>query len=143
MGIHKQSGRKSFAKPRIAKTPKCPKCGRKAKATTGAALGLHIHRDAQFLACVICKTAVRVVTRGGYRSKPAGQLATVEVRAARRNAHRVFDKIWQSGVMSRKQAYAWLGDMLGLPSGKCHIGAMSLEDLQQTVALLDGVEMRV
>ncbi len=39
---------------------------------------------------------------------PKGTLANSQLREWRKNAHAVFDPLWKSGYMSRKEAYGWL-----------------------------------
>lgn len=37
-------------------------------------------------------------------------------------AHEVFDQLWKSGRMTRREAYVYLGGLLGIPDHLCHIG---------------------
>lgn len=41
--------------------------------------------------------------------------------AARMRAHAAFDPSWQSGLMTRSQAYNWLSQKLGIPKSECHM----------------------
>ncbi len=54
------------------------------------------------------------------------------------DAHAAFDPIWKDGRMKRKQAYAWLGEQLGLSERDCHIGWMSDEDLRRVAEICEG-----
>jgi hypothetical protein len=47
-------------------------------------------------------------------------------------AHDSFDPIWRSKVMTRNQAYEWLGTRLGLHPDECHISLFD-EDMCQQV----------
>jgi hypothetical protein len=40
---------------------------------------------------------------------------------ARCEAHSAFDPLWQSGDMSRSEAYKWLSQQLKLSRDECHI----------------------
>ena len=44
-----------------------------------------------------------------------------DLARARQAAHRAFDPLWQSGKMTRTQAYAWLAWELGIPAKDCHM----------------------
>lgn len=52
-------------------------------------------------------------------SAPGSALAKARVKA-----HRAFDPIWQSGAMSRSDAYRWLAAQLGIPFNDCHMVKM-------------------
>ena len=43
---------------------------------------------------------------------PLGRLANAKLRALKVEAHKQFDPIWKSGLMTRREAYKWLADML-------------------------------
>lgn len=70
-----------------------------------------------------------VVLWDGSTSTPA-DYAT---RQARIEAHDHFDRLWQSGVFSRKKAYKKLAEYLDLSKKKTHIGCFSLEQCQRTI----------
>lgn len=55
---------------------------------------------------------------------------------ARIEAHRVFDAIWKSGQMKRKEAYRWMHDAMGLPWERTHIASLSAEECQRLVSLV-------
>ena len=59
-------------------------------------------------------------------------------------AHRWFDSLWKSGQMSRKEAYKWLQDRMGLPKKECHIGMFSEEQCNRVVkyAILKSTQKR-
>ena len=53
---------------------------------------------------------------------PLGTLADPELRKLRREAHRFFDQLHTSGLMTKADAYRWLASMIGTPMEKAHIG---------------------
>lgn len=55
---------------------------------------------------------------GFYRkqAEPGSDLAR-----ARIEAHGAFDVLWQSGHMTRSEAYQWLADQLGVSKSDCHM----------------------
>lgn len=86
------------------KVPTCPTCGQPAKPTN---------------------------TRYGVRHDCCGlhswggkPLVSPETHAARSRAHAVFDPLWQSRLMTRKEAYKRLAEKMGMSRRKCHIALM-------------------
>ena len=65
--------------------------------------------------------------------------ANSETREARTRAHLFFDRIWQSGKMTRNQAYAELASYMRLSVKKTHIGSFSGIQCQ---IVLDFIEKR-
>ena len=53
---------------------------------------------------------------------PVGTPAVAKVRKARIRAHAAFDRLWQSKLMTRDRAYAWMRERLGLTEDESHIG---------------------
>lgn len=53
---------------------------------------------------------------------PVGTLANHELRTLRRTAHHYFDQLYQSGMMSKQDAYQWLADLICAPLSEAHIG---------------------
>jgi hypothetical protein len=105
----------------------CNYCGKPAELHGG--LAVYPDRkdleDRQFWVCWSCNAWV------GCKSgtdEPFGELADEALRAARTSAHKAFDPIWEQGLMTKTDAYAWLSQALGIPRHECHIGLMKLED---------------
>lgn len=56
-------------------------------------------------------------------SIPLGRMADRDTRRERRRTHKYFDKLWQEGLFgSRRSAYIWLSQELGIKRSVCHIG---------------------
>ena len=66
-------------------------------------------------------------------SRPLGTPANATLRAARNEAHRLFDPMWKQRGMKRKEAYAWLAAKLGIPFDACHIAMFDLEACRRVV----------
>lgn len=66
---------------------------------------------------------------------PMGSLANAELRRKRIQAHAALDRLWESGLMSKKQAYLWLQAKLGLPGEETHIGRFSTFRCEQVIQL--------
>lgn len=60
---------------------------------------------------------------------PMGNLANVETRKLRINAHRAFDPIWKNKYMNRYDAYLWLAKKIQVNPKKCHFSLMTDENL--------------
>ena len=60
----------------------------------------------------VCDAYVR--THPGT-NRPVGTLANRELRSLRREAHRYFDRLYLSGMMSKEQAYEWLARLIQAP----------------------------
>jgi hypothetical protein len=66
---------------------------------------------------------------------PLGRLANAELRIAKREAHAVFDPLWQaksrrdgcSKKQARTAAYKWLSEQLGISRRQTHIGMFDIE----------------
>lgn len=54
--------------------------------------------------------------------KPLGSLAWPELRRLRFETHQKFDQLYQTGIMSKAQAYRWLASTIQAPMGHAHIG---------------------
>ena len=66
---------------------------------------------------------------------PMGTLANRPLRRKRIDAHRAFNRLWESGLMTKKQAYLWLQAKLGLPKQEAHIGKFSLFRCEEVISL--------
>ena len=66
---------------------------------------------------------------------PLGRMADRTTRQLRTKAHNEFDRLWQTGLMSRAKAYNWLANQLGIDPSDCHISWLS-KDLLIDVATL-------
>jgi hypothetical protein len=51
-------------------------------------------------------------------------LVDAETHQARQYAHKVFDSLWQSGLVDRTRAYALLAQELGIDPADCHMKLM-------------------
>lgn len=54
---------------------------------------------------------------------------------ARIAAHAAFDPLWQSGRMTRRQAYGELARRLGIPKHKAHMQMFDIAMCERVVAL--------
>lgn len=116
-------------------TVRCDYCHKPAKLVTGAEAYPHrpdLHHK-KFWECKPCDALVGCHP-GGTGCKPLGRLANPELRRAKQAAHAAFDPLWKSRQMGRREAYAWLADVLGIPKEQAHIGMFDVERCRAVVA---------
>ena len=73
-------------------------------------------------------------------TRPLGRLADAELRAWKRRAHEAFDPLWQSGGMTRHEAYWHMAAIMGLRLSEAHIGEFDVEQCERLVERLSSVE---
>lgn len=66
---------------------------------------------------------------------PLGRMADRSTRQLRTKAHNEFDRLWQSGLMTRRKAYNWLASELGIDESQCHISWLSKDQLKDVATL--------
>jgi hypothetical protein len=96
----------------------CPKCNKEApwvenKEKYGKNYG-------KSYMCYFCKPCGTYVGCHNNTRKPLGKMADKPTMEARKKAHAVFDPLWKSGGMTRKQAYKHLAKLMG--EKEVHIG---------------------
>ena len=115
------------------KSGRCPYCG--STVTLRSADGIYRDNSAEAKLYVCskypeCDAYVRVIPG---TSTPVGSMANGDLRALRREAHRHFDLLHQSGLMTRREAYMWLAGMLQAPLSKSHIGYLGEHYCNQVI----------
>lgn len=68
---------------------------------------------------------------------PMGTLANGDLRNKRIQAHRAFNRLWESGTMKKWQAYRWMQAKFGLCSQQAHIAMFSEYMCDQLIAECD------
>ena len=115
--------KKSKAISEKCHTNRCPYCGGPVVLRSADGIYRENKNSTMLYVCSNypeCDAYVRV----GFEnpSVPIGSLANGNLRALRREAHRYFDQIYESGLMSKADAYAWLSMILAVPKSQAHIG---------------------
>jgi hypothetical protein len=114
----------------------CPYCQQPARLVDGE--DLYPHRPdlygKLFYSCAPCKA--HVGTHPGT-DRPLGRLANAELRRAKSAAHAAFDPLWKSknATMSRKGAYTWLSQKMGLAPEQTHVGMFDVAQCIRVVEL--------
>ena len=104
--------------------PRCPYCGAMTQLRSADGIYHDNSRDAMLYVCKnypACDSYVRVHPG---TNRPMGVPANQKLRAMRTEAHRNFNQIYYRNIMSKREAYEWLSEILGLPISKTHIGQM-------------------
>lgn len=116
--------------------PICPYCSDTSELVTGVTIYPHRPDLARkwFYLCADCNAYVGCHPK---TKKPLGRLADSMLRGWKRNVHSLFDPLWESRKMSRKAAYAYLAEHLGIHRNECHIGMFDLETCKRAVNILD------
>ena len=94
--------------------------------------------DAPLYVCARFPACDSYVAAHKSSRRPMGTLANAHLRHQRIAAHATFNRLWQSGLMSKKQAYRWLQLKLGLPEEDAHIANFSTYRCEQVIRLCDG-----
>lgn len=75
-----------------------------------------------------CLTCEATVGMHPFTNIPLGTLATRAMRSARTAAQAAFNPLFESGGMTRHEAYEWLAAQLGIANvEQCHIGLFDIE----------------
>lgn len=107
------------------KKVRCPYCGTQASLRPDSVVHGEKARGARLYICdryPMCDAYVGVHEKTGL---PLGTLANRRLRQRRRHAHRLFDTLWTSGLMRKRQAYEWMRAKFGLREDQAHIGHFS------------------
>ncbi|RAW91466.1 MULTISPECIES: zinc-finger-containing protein [unclassified Photorhabdus] len=75
----------------------------------------------------ICTSCCAYVGMHPFTDIPLGTLADKATRNARLSSKRYFEEIWQSGKLSRTDAYKWLAKRLGINKCECHFGWFDID----------------
>lgn len=119
---------------------KCPYCGSRALLRPASVVYGPRAADpsAPYYVCARYPICDSYVAAHRDTHLPMGTLADRPLRSKRIDAHRAFDRLWKSGLMTKKQAYLWLQAKLGLPEQETHIGKFSLFRCEEVIRLCDG-----
>jgi ribosomal protein S27AE len=91
---------------------------------------MNFHRN--FYTCPKCGSKHKSHSDG----KPTGIPGDKETARARIEAHKVFDKLWRSGKVSRRQAYVILKRIMGMTVQEAHIGRFTYKECKHLISKL-------
>jgi len=107
----------------------CPYCDMQAELTDSA----EVYNGRSYGLIYLCRKCWAYVGVHKGTKTPLGRLANSELRRMKIYAHRAFDHIWKDGHESRKGAYKWLANELGIDGKDCHIGMFDVDMCQKVV----------
>ena len=104
----------------------CPYCGAKATLRSSSAVYGDAAKTDGYL--YVCDRYPKCDSYVGAHKKtklPMGTLANGDLRNKRIQAHKAFDWMWKSGLMTKWQAYKWMQGKLDLSDEQAHIAMFS------------------
>ena len=104
----------------------CPYCGAKATLRPSSAVYGDAAKTDGYL--YVCDRYPKCDSYVGAHKKPKlpmGTLANGDLRNKRIQAHKAFDWMWKSGLMTKWQAYKWMQGKLDLSDEQAHIAMFS------------------
>jgi len=69
-------------------------------------------------------------------NQPLGRLANAELREWKKKAHAAFNPLYESGQMSRKQAYKLMQSLMNMDEKEAHIGKFDVEQCKTLIEKL-------
>lgn len=115
---------------------RCPYCGAKATLRPSSAVyGDAAKTDGFLYVCDRYPKCDAYVAAHRQSKLPMGTLANGDLRHKRIEAHRAFNWFWESGLMSKSQAYKWMQAKLGLSEEDAHIAKFGEYRCAQLIAL--------
>lgn len=118
---------------------KCPYCGSQALLRPASVIYGKRAADpaAPYYVCAHYPACDSYVAAHKASRLPMGTLANAELRHKRIQAHAAFNRLWESGLMNKRQAYLWLQAKMDLPEQEAHIGKFSMFRCEQVIQLCD------
>lgn len=107
-------------------TIRCPYCGANAALRpSGVVYGERDITGGYLYVCDRYPKCDAYVAAHRRTMQPMGTLANGDLRHKRIEAHKVFDRMWKSGLMTKWQAYQWMQAKFGLNANQAHIAKFS------------------
>ena len=104
---------------------RCPHCGAAMILRPASEIYHDAKSDRKLYVCHNYPACNTYIAAHPNTDKPMGVPADGNLRNLRIQAHRKFDLIWRSGIMTREEAYRWFADSFGLCLRDAHIGMCS------------------
>ena len=116
---------------------KCPYCGSKALLRPASVVHSRSAPKEEVYVCARYPACDAYVSAHRDSHLPMGTLADKPLRDKRRQAHAAMNHLWETGLMTKKEAYRWLQTQLGVPEQEAHIGRFSAFRCEQVIRLCD------
>lgn len=107
----------------------CPNCFTKMDLVRKKKKKFEINEVHVHYLCSKCNSTLACSAKGRVYSYPYSE----ELHNARNKAHKAFDVIWKTGVMSRGDAYIWLAKKLSMPD--VHMSKLNIATCELVVNL--------
>ena len=121
---------------------RCPHCGAAMILRPASDIYHDAKSDRKLYVCHNYPACNTYVAAHPNTDKPMGVPANGDLRNLRIQAHRKFDLIWRSGIMTREEAYRWFADSFGLCLRDAHIGMCSEYRCRELIRLCNEVLAR-
>jgi hypothetical protein len=112
----------------------CPHCG--GEVWIGSNSHIYGREYGEWPWVVMCRSCDAYVGLHPFTGIPLGTLATHQIRQARKAAKAAFNPLWESGGMTRSEAYSWLAHALQIPVNECHIGWLDAAQCYNAIRLI-------
>lgn len=110
----------------------CDYCGKPARLVDSAI----VYEGRSYGQIWYCKGCQAWVGCHKGTSTPLGRLANAELRKLKRIAHAEFDPLWRGKTrFTRRMAYKWLAEEMGLPEDQTHIGMFDEEQCRKCIEI--------
>lgn len=123
----------------------CPQCHSKALLRPASVVygDRAKNSNAKVYVCARYPACDSYVSAHRRTARPMGTLADAALRRKRHEAHVELDRLWKSGLMSRKEAYHMIQLYLGIPSEDAHIAKFSMERCSEVSSFCRRFSQRV
>ena len=100
---------------------RCPYCGGKVQLKSADGIYKENSKGIMLYVCSNYPECDAYVRTHAGTSIPAGIMANRTLRKLRIAAHKNFDIICKNGIMSKRDLYLWLANLLNIPLSQAHI----------------------
>lgn len=134
MKQHEQKNKNSNKKKkRNNKQIRCPYCGQRLVFRTAEEMGFVEKEGINFWVCSHYPECDAYVRTNRYSQTPRGTVANGKLRRLRNETHRVFNQLYESGYMTKADAYLWLSKIMECTGPQAHIGQFSELECQLVI----------
>lgn len=109
---------------------KCPYCGKDIVCVGSSVI---YGKGYEYGVMYACSDFPKCDSYSGGTNK---SLANKELRELRKKCHKMFDELWKSGDMTRKEAYTWLYKIMKVPRNEVHIALFRDEQCKKLLNIL-------
>ena len=113
----------------------CPYCGSNVSLVSSSI----VYRGKDFGLIYLCDNYPNCDAYVGVHkgtNQPLGRLANAELREWKKKAHAAFNPLYESGQMSRKQAYKLMQSLMNMDDKEAHIGNFDVEQCKTLIEKL-------